>query len=55
MSVSTTPNIVYKRATLTRYVVVIEDTKDMLIRVSFIMKSKIQNSLKKGGEIHYQG
>lgn len=34
MAVSTTPTIDYKRATLTRYVVVIEDTKDMLIRVS---------------------
>uniref|UniRef100_A0A1B6L3U4 Calcium-activated chloride channel N-terminal domain-containing protein n=1 Tax=Graphocephala atropunctata TaxID=36148 RepID=A0A1B6L3U4_9HEMI len=33
--VNTTPNIVYKRATLTRYVVVIEDTKDMLIRESW--------------------
>lgn len=31
---NTTPAILYKRDTLTRYVLVVEDTKDMLQRVS---------------------
>lgn len=35
IAMNTTPTIVYKRAMLTRYVVVIEDTKDMLIRESW--------------------
>lgn len=31
---NTTPTIMYKRDSLTRYVLVVEDTKDMLMRVS---------------------
>lgn len=34
--INTTPVITYKREMLTRYVVVIEDTKDMLVRVSIL-------------------
>lgn len=56
--INTTPTIIYKRESLTRYVIVLEDTKDMIVRVKyqvlcgkFLLEKKIFPRGKKLGRL----
>ncbi|BES87543.1 Ca-activated cl channel protein [Nesidiocoris tenuis] len=50
--INTTPTIIYKRESLTRYVIVIEDTKDMLVRESW---SYLRLAIRKWVVVQLQG
>ncbi|XP_014279216.1 calcium-activated chloride channel regulator 1 [Halyomorpha halys] len=50
--INTTPTIIYKRESLTRYVLVIEDTKDMIVRESW---SYLRLAVRKWVVVQLQG
>ncbi|KAK9507731.1 hypothetical protein O3M35_007519 [Rhynocoris fuscipes] len=50
--INTTPTVIYKRESLTRYVIVIEDTKDMIVRESW---SYLRLAIRKWVVVQLQG